>query len=80
MRALKRSAVLEVALFAYERASRLVLKAESYRPTERITVGSNIAQTAVILSLKINGIDLCRSRADCTPMVLVTGQITSENS
>ena len=46
MRALKRSAVPEVAVFAHERASRLLLKAESYRPTERITVGSNIAQTA----------------------------------
>jgi hypothetical protein len=34
----------------------------------------------VIPSLKINGIHLSQSRADCTPMVLVTGQFTREDS
>lgn len=38
-RALKRSAMLEVALFAHERASRLVLKAGSYHANGLNTVG-----------------------------------------
>jgi len=41
---------------------------------------SNIAPTAGDRSLRITVIYLSRSRADCTPMVLVTGQVRRKDS